>query len=263
MLPGATLCLAIAILAIGVEQVETRLTGRAWLEALVLAILIGVALRTVWTPRRRWAGGIAFSAKILLEIAIVLLGASISAATVLAAGPALLLGIVAVVALALAASYAASRALGLPHRLATLVACGNSIWGNSAIAAVAPVIGADGEDVSAAIAFTAVLGVVVVLALPFGLPLLHFSAIQYGAFAGLTVYAVPQALAATSTVGAVALQIGTVVKLVRVLMLAPVVLCLALVTGRRGDASRPLAFHTVVPCSFSASWRWPACARPG
>ena len=78
--------------------------------------------------------------------------------------------------------------------MATLIACGNSICSNSAIAAVAPIIGADGEDVTA---FTAVLGVVVVLALT--VPL-HFSGLQYGALSGLTVYAVPQVLAATALV---------------------------------------------------------------
>jgi uncharacterized membrane protein YadS len=107
-----------------------------------------------------------------------------------------------------------------------LVACGNSICGNSAIAAVAPVIGADGEDVAASIAFTAVLGVVVVLLLPFLAPLLHLSGLQYGVLAGLTVYAVPQVLAATAPLGMVAVQMGTLVKLVRVLMLGPVVLVL-------------------------------------
>ena len=70
------------------------------------------------------------------------------------------------VIIAIGASFGIGRALGLPKRMATLVACGNSICGNSAIAAVAPVIGADGDDVAASIAFTAVLGVVVVLGLP-------------------------------------------------------------------------------------------------
>ena len=160
---------------------------------------------------------------------MVLLGASVSAQTVLAAGPGLLLGIAGTVVIAIAASYGIGRALGLPHRLATLIACGNSICGNSAIVAVAPVIGADAKDVAASIAFTAVLGIVVVLGLPLAVPLLHFTVLQYGALAGLTVYAVPQVLAATAPVGAVAVQLGTLVKLVRVLMLGPVVLGLSLV----------------------------------
>ncbi len=235
ILPGIVLCIAVTAISTVLERVEAYVTGRAWLEALVLAILVGTAIRTAWTPGRRWTDGIGFSAKTLLEIAVVLLGASVSARTVLAAGPGLLLGIAVVVVAAIAASYGMGRLLGLPHRIATLIACGNSICGNSAIAAVAPVIGADGEDVATSIAFTAVLGVAVVLGLPFLVPLLHLSALQYGAFAGLTVYAVPQVLAATVPLGAVAVQLGTLVKLMRVLMLGPVVLGLSLLTRRLRD----------------------------
>ena len=235
ILPGVLLCLGVTAASFGLERIEAHLAGRAWLEALVLAILVGTAIRTAWTPGPRWVAGISFCAKILLEIAVVLLGASVSARTVLAAGPGLLLGIAGVVVAAIAASYGLGRLLGLPHRMATLIACGNSICGNSAIAAVAPVIGADGEDVAASVAFTAVLGVVVVLTLPLAVPLLHLSGLQYGALAGLTVYAVPQVLAATAPVGAVAVQLGTLVKLVRVLMLGPVVLGLSLLTRRMRD----------------------------
>ena len=142
------------------------------------------------------------------------------------------------VALAIASSYALCRALGLPQRMAMLVACGNSICGNSAIAAVAPVIGADGDDVASSIAFTAVLGVIVVLGLPLLVPILDLSLTQYGVLAGLTVYAVPQVLAATLPIGALSNQVGTVVKLVRVLMLGPVVLGLSLLS-RAGCASEP------------------------
>ncbi len=232
LLPGVALCITVAIVATVLQHAEEAAFGRAWLEALVLAILVGTAVRTAWTPGARWFAGINFSAKTLLEIAVVLLGASVSAQTVLAAGPGLLVGIAAVVAVALMASYGIGRLLGLPHRMATLIACGNSICGNSAIAAVAPVIGADGEDVAASIAFTAVLGVVVVLALPLVPAVLPMSGLQYGVLAGLTVYAVPQVLAATAPLGTVAVHIGTLVKLVRVLMLGPVVLALSLLTRR-------------------------------
>jgi uncharacterized membrane protein YadS len=211
------------------EGVEHRLFGRAWLESLVLAILIGTAVRTLWTPGARWRCGIDVCAKTVLETAVVMLGASLSAATILAAGPALLAGIVVVVGVAICVSYGLGRALGLPRRMATLVACGNSICGNSAIAAVAPVIGADGDDVATAIAFTAVLGVAAVLGLPLLAVALHMSGLQYGVLAGLTVYAVPQVLAATAPLGAVALQVGTLVKLCRVLMLGPVCLVLSIV----------------------------------
>ena len=168
----------------------------------------------------------------LLEIAVMLLGASISFQAVMQAGPGLLAGIVVVVAIAIGASYGLCRWLGLPKRMAVLIACGNSICGNSAIAATAPVIGADGDDVATSIAFTAVLGVVVVLTLPLLAPAFGLSDTQYGMLAGLTVYAVPQVLAATAPVAALSVQIGTLVKLVRVLMLGPVVLALSLAVGR-------------------------------
>ncbi|HEY4318774.1 MAG TPA: putative sulfate exporter family transporter [Herbaspirillum sp.] len=226
--PGIALCLAITAASMGLEYLERLLFGHAWLESLVLAILLGSAARTFWRPSQRFSPGINFSAKTLLEVAVVLLGASVSAAAIAGEGAALIAAIVAVVALSLGAGYGVGRLLRLPHRMALLVACGNSICGNSAIAAVAPVIGADGEEVASAIAFTAVLGVAAVLGLPLLMPLLGMSATQYGVFAGLTVYAVPQVLAATAPAGLLAVQVGTLVKLVRVLMLGPVILTLAL-----------------------------------
>lgn len=235
LLLGVLLCILVTAVATLLQAVEVRLAGEPYLEALVLAILLGVAIRIAWEPGPRWHPGVAFSAKTLLEIAVVLLGASVSARTVLALGPELLVGIALVVAVAIATSYGISRAFGLPQRMAILVACGNSICGNSAIAAVAPVIGADGDDIASSIAFTAVLGVVVVLLLPLLVPVLLLSLTQYGVLAGLTVYAVPQVLAATLPIGALSNQVGTVVKLVRVLMLGPVVLALSLLTRRLRD----------------------------
>jgi uncharacterized integral membrane protein (TIGR00698 family) len=240
VLPGVLFCIAITIAAILLQLVEVHAVGNAYLEALVLAILLGVAVRTAWTPTPRLIPGIAFSAKFLLELAVVLLGASVSVGTVLALGPILLFGIASVVAMALCTSFIICRGLSLPLRMSILIACGNSICGNSAIAAVAPVIGADGDDIASSISFTAVLGVVVVLSLPFLVPVLQLSLTQYGVLAGLTVYAVPQVLAATLPIGALSNQVGTIVKLVRVLMLGPVVLGLSLLaTDLRASRDRP------------------------
>ena len=237
LIPGIALCGAVTLAAVGLQVVEEKLLGRPYLEALVLAILLGTIVRSVWTPHRRWLPGISFSAKFLLELAVMLLGASISVQTILAVGPGLLLGIAGIVLVAIPASYMLGRMMGLSQRIAILIACGNSICGNSAIAAVAPVIHADSDDVASSIAFTAVLGVVVVLALPLLIPLLGMSPTQYGVLAGLTVYAVPQVLAATVPAGLLSTQIGTLVKLVRVLMLGPVVLFLSLGAGHLEKAA--------------------------
>ena len=230
--PGVLLCVAVTMVAVLLQKIEERATGQAYLEAIVLAILLGAITRTIWAPGERWLSGVQFAAKPLLEFAVMLLGASVSATTVLAMGPSLLIGIVLIVALSIPASYGVCRALGLPRRMAILVSCGNSICGNSAIAAVAPVIEAKGDEIASSIAFTAVLGVAVVLGLPLLAPVFNLSQMQYGALAGLTVYAVPQVLAATLPIGALANQIGTVVKLVRVLMLGPVILTISLMKRR-------------------------------
>ena len=232
LLPGVLLCVAITLAAIALERIEVFFVGQPYLEALVLAILLGVAVRTAWTPGSSWNEGINFSAKFVLEFAIVLLGASVSITMIAALGSLVILGIACIVALAIVTSYFISRFLGLPQRMCILIACGNSICGNSAIAAVAPVIGADADDIASSISFTAVLGVLVVLLLPFLVPILKLSLTQYGVLAGLTVYAVPQVLAATLPIGELSNQVGTVIKLVRVLMLGPVVLGLSLLVNR-------------------------------
>jgi uncharacterized integral membrane protein (TIGR00698 family) len=179
-----------------------------------------------------------------------LLGASISFAAIAATGSLLMAAIAATVVVALAVSYGLSRMLGLSTRLSILIACGNSICGNSAIAAVAPVIDADGDDVASSISFTAILGVLMVLGLPLLIPILRLSATQYGILAGLTVYAVPQVLAATLPAGLASTQIGTLVKLVRVLMLGPVVVGLSILMSRKragGLTMKALSPFTLVP----------------
>jgi uncharacterized membrane protein YadS len=89
--------------------------------------------------------------------------------------------------------------------------------------------------------------VIVVLALPLLGGLIHMSELQYGALAGLTVYAVPQVLAAAAPFGAAATQTGTVVKLVRVLMLGPVILALSLIAGRKAPDAKGPGLHRLLP----------------
>ncbi len=244
--PGLGLAVAVSLTAWGLAWLEGRVIGQVLVETLVLAILLGMAARSTWRLGGRWSAGIRVAAKPALELAIVGLGASVNLPALVGAGPALLGGIAVTVAVAITLSYGISRGIGLPHRLAVLVACGNSICGNAAIAAVAPVIKADARDVASSIAFTNILGIVLVLALP---PLgraMGLSFYQYGVVAGLSVYAVPQVVAATFPVSQLSGQVGTLVKLVRILLLGPVVFGLAL---SHGDASerRRFALHRYVP----------------
>lgn len=248
--PGVGLCIAIAAVASLVQYAEERVIGHAIIEAIVVAILLGMVVRTIRPPDERYEPGIAFSAKQVLEFAVFLLGASVNLPELLRAGPALLGGIILIVALALGFGYTMGRAFGLAPKLSILVACGNAICGNSAIAAVAPVIGANPDDVASSIAFTAVLGVVMVIGLPLLITPLTLSHYQYGVIAGMSVYAVPQVLAATFPVSALSGEVGTLVKLVRVLMLGPVVLFFSIASRRRARArgsEQRLAIGKLVP----------------
>ena len=246
-LPGIALCVAITAAAFLGERIERATFGRAWIEALVLAILFGVGAAHAMDARR----ALAARRRNQREAAAGDRGRPARRLGQRRDRPCRGAGAAVrhcrIVVVAIAASFAIGRVLGLPYRMALLVACGNSICGNSAIAAVAPVIDADGDDVAAAIAFTAVLGVIVVLGLPLLGVALGMSGLGYGALAGLTVYAVPQVIAAAAPLGLRAVQIGTLVKLVRVLMLGPV--CCRPVAGERPSAARGATppLHKLVP----------------
>ncbi|HWG04000.1 MAG TPA: putative sulfate exporter family transporter [Beijerinckiaceae bacterium] len=227
--PGLALSIAVSIASIGISEAERRLGGGTPIDSYVAAILLGTAMRTGLEPGPKFDPGIRFSAKTLLEIGVALLGASIGIRMLGGLSAQLIIGIAALVAVAVASSYAISRAVGLSSKLSIMIACGNSICGNSAIAAVAPVVDADPKDMAAAIAFTAIWGIPIVVALPFVALRLGLRPQDYGAFAGLTIYSVPQVMAATLPIGAIATQIGTLTKLVRIVMLAPVLFVLSLV----------------------------------
>ena len=237
-IPGLALCGVIAVAGWGLQRAEEQMFGRPYVEALVLALLIGVAVAALRDLPESMGPGIQLASREFLELAVCLIGVAIDTALLRRAGFGLFAGVVAIVAVSLGVTYALGRAAGLPARLSVLLAAGNSICGNSAIAAVAPVIGADADDVASAISFTAVLGVIVVLLLPLLVPLLHLSDARYGIVAGLTVYAVPQVLAATLPVSVTAGAIATLVKLTRVLLLGPLVVAMSFVSHRKSVTPR-------------------------
>ena len=210
------------------------------IEALVLALLVGMLIRLVKAPSKQMAPGLAWSAKGLLEIAIVLLGASLSFSELGGAGLKLVAYALLTVVVILGLGFLLGRWLGLGDRLSALVGVGNAICGNSAIAAVAPVLRASRQEIASSIALTALLSVGVVLLLPLTAPVFSLSDAQYGALAGLVVYAVPQVVAASFAVSPESGDIGSLVKLVRVLAIGPVVVGAAILMSRANrDQSGP------------------------
>lgn len=247
--PGLVLVAALSGVAQLLALAQEQLLGRAWIEGLVLALLFGVAAGNSGLVSRHFDAGAAYAGKQVLELAVVLLGAGINAAALAATGPRLALLIVAGVVFVLAVGFVIGRLLGLGPRLALLVATGNAVCGNSAIAAVAPVIRAEKSEVAAAIALTAILGVALVLALPLLIPVLGLSHYQYGVVAGMGVYAVPQVLAAALPVSPLSAEIATAVKLGRVLMLGPIVLTVGSIVAARGvsTGAARLRWSTLLP----------------
>lgn len=243
--PGLAASAAITLLAFFCGKLQVGAFGAIWVDDLIVAILFGTIVHSTFGLPTKLRAGVKFASKTVLEVAIVLLGASISFQTIAQAGLELFLTVALVVPTALLASYGIARALGLPDRLAVLVACGNSICGNSAIVAAAPVIDARPDDVAASISFTAALGILVVLTLPLAFRLFGLGEWQYGLVAGMTVYAVPQVLAATVPVGPLSTHVGTIVKLTRVLMLGPVILMLGLRQSRSIAKARLNPAHLV------------------
>ena len=117
LLPGVLVCVAVTLAATLLQALEVHFAGQPYLEALVLAILLGVAIRTTWRPGPEWTPGIGFSANFVLECAIVMLGASVSVTTIVALGPSVIFGIASIVAMAIGTSYAICRILWLPQRM--------------------------------------------------------------------------------------------------------------------------------------------------
>lgn len=251
LLPGLLIAAAITAVAVGIAQVEEALLGHAVLEPLVLALLLGLIVRAAWTPPAAAEPGIAFAGKQLLEVAIVVLGLTLDLGEIVDAGAKIVISVLALVTMTLILGTLIGRAMGLGTRLAVLVAVGNAICGNSAIAAVAPAIRAKKTEVAAAISLTAVFGVGVVLVLPLLVPLLSLTDERYGVVAGLSVYAVPQVLAATFTVSAQAGQVASLVKLSRVVLLGPVVAVLAILFREPSEpgagATRSLSLKKMLP----------------
>jgi uncharacterized integral membrane protein (TIGR00698 family) len=247
-LPGLAVTAVVSAMSVAGGALEERFIGRPVIEPLVLAILVGMFVRTLVGELPHTRIGVGLAAKELLEVSVCLLGATMDVPRLFASGPRLAVGIVFLVCVALGCGVLIGRVVGLSPKLAVLVACGNAICGNSAIAADAPVIGADREDVASSIALTAVLGVVVVLGLPLLIGPFKLSNYQYGVLAGLAVYAVPQVLAAAFAVSALSGQVATVVKLARVLMLGPVVIFFALrARAAHAESGERLSMRRIVP----------------
>lgn len=233
LLPG------VALSALLASAASLTVVGLGWrtVSPLVLAVLFGMALRGVTGGRESLRPGIAFTVRPLLRMAVVLLGAQVTLEQVGTLGAAGL----AVVAVSLAASLwftgRLGHALGVEPRLARLIGAGTSICGASAVLAVNSVTRAEEEDVAYAIACVTLCGTLSMLVYPLLAEALALNPHVFGLWAGASIHEVGQAVATAFQDGREAGEIGTIAKLWRVMLLAPVVLTLGMVLVCRGGAA--------------------------
>jgi uncharacterized integral membrane protein (TIGR00698 family) len=247
MWPGLVLAATFGFVGYVGEELEFALTNQRVFEALVIAMISGVAARNLVRLPARTQDGTTFASKQVLEFAVVVLGASIDVNRVFDAGFLLIVAVTSGVLVGMITSYLLGKALGLESRLAYLVAVGNSICGNSAIAAVAPVIKAEKREITSAIGVTAVAGVLIILLLPAIVPVLGLSHYQYGVIVGMAVYAMPQVVAAGYAVSHTSGEVATLVKLLRVMFIGPVVIATGLFIKARGGGDYYLKRSQILP----------------
>ena len=189
----------------------------------------------------------AFSARRLLRLGIVLLGLQLTAAQVAEVGAEGL----AILALCVVGTFAVTvwlgRLIGVEPGLAELIAGGTSICGASAIIATNTVTEAPEEDVAYALACITLFGTLAMLAYPLLPAVLGLSPAGYGLWAGASIHEIAQVVGATFQAGQEAGETGTIAKLSRVMMLAPVVMALGLIAARRRGAGAGQAKVPVPP----------------
>ncbi|SJN35251.1 YeiH family protein [Luteococcus japonicus] len=217
LLPGLLLCAAGAVLAVLVNRAVPTMS------ALLVAILLGVAVTNLVPVPARFQPGVACSAKRLLRIGIVLLGLQLVLGDIARLGAGMGLVIVAVVLFGILGSFALGRALGMARTQCLLISSGFSICGAAAVAGVNSVVDADEDEVATAIALVVLYGTLMIPIVPLLAHLFGLGTLPSGLWAGASIHEVAQVVAAGAALGPAALKVAVVVKLARVLMLAPVV----------------------------------------
>ena len=197
------------------------------LPAMTLAVVLGLLAANlpgtaVWVAGRA-RPGLDFAGKHLMRGGIVLLGLKVSIMDVLGLGWLALVLIAGVVLASFAGTYAISRLFRLPAEASLLIATGFSICGASAIGAMAAVRRIRHVDTVLPVALVTLCGTLAIGVLPLLVHPLQLSPLAFGAWTGASVHDVGQVVATAQTAGTAALGIAVVVKLTRVLMLAPIV----------------------------------------
>lgn len=233
--PGIGLAAAAVLVAAGLHLLLPAL------PLLTICVMLGIASGQVPAVRRLldsvFAAGIAFSARRLMRIGIVLLGLKLSVVDVAGLGWGVFLSTVAVVLLSFGGTWLLGRLFRLPGHEPLLLATGFAICGASAIGAMAGVVRAKNSEQASPVAFVTLCGTLAIFVLPALWHPLGLDDLGFGHWVGAGVHDVGQVVATAQLAGGGALALALVVKLTRVLMLAPIVAVAGVVERRRAVAS--------------------------
>lgn len=235
VLPGLGLTTVLALVAIEIHRLPfTPFTigERHPIDALLVAIVLGMVVRNFVPLGNRLGVGIKYSVKKVLPFAIVLMGAKLNFFDVVRVSAQALLISVICVCVALWLTLWLCKKTGVDQKLALLIGIGTAICGGTAIAVTAPTIEADEKDTAFAITTITLFGVLAVFLFPVMGHLLSMSQTEFGIWAGVAIQATPQVMAAGFSYGAEAGEIAVIVKLVRVLLLAPMLVGIGWWYGR-------------------------------
>ena len=205
---------------------------------ILLAIGIGIGIASLVQLPATFRPGIAFAAQRILRVGIVLLGARLSVGAIAQIGAPVALLAVGLVILVLGLGWLVGTRMGLPRTLVTLIAVGTAICGNSAIIATAPLLRAGSREVSFAVATITLFGTFALVAYPIVGRALGLDDAVFGTWIGLAINDTSQVVGAGAAYSPEARDVATVVKLIRNLAIAPVVVGIALLASR-GERAQP------------------------
>ena len=225
--PGLLLCLAIAL--------PSWLLGHFFpvVGGPVFAILIGMLLALILRDKSPYQSGIAFTSKKILQYAVILLGFGLNLSEIAKVGARSLPIICSTISISLIIAFLIRKGLHMPNNISVLVGVGSSICGGSAIAATAPVIGADDEEIAQSISVIFLFNILAALLFPTLGALLGMTNEGFGLFAGTAINDTSSVTAAASTwdtlhnTNGAVLEYATIVKLTRTLAIIPITLALA------------------------------------
>lgn len=247
---GLLLCLCIAIPAF--------LFGKQFpvIGGAITAIILGMIVALFLKNRAPFDAGIKFTSKKILQWAVILLGFGLNLNVIFETGKQSLPIIVSTITTSLVLAYILQKVMHIPSKISTLIGVGSSICGGSAIAATAPVIDADDEEVAQAISVIFFFNVIAALIFPAIGSAIGFSTTSgeaFGIFAGTAVNDTSSVTAAASTwdnmwgLGSQTLDTAVTVKLTRTLAIIPITLVLAFYRSKKGVGGQSVSIKKVFP----------------